>query len=82
MDDIWPVCCCCRVNHLKKAFTGQRSMGALVIEATELKFEVRFGLQGHLEATMASEASLEAVRGNIHIGTRAIEVVDFKSEVR
>ena len=57
-------------------------MGTLVTEATELKSEVRFGLRGHLEATMASEASLEAVRGNMHIGTRALEVADFKSEVR
>ena len=65
-----------------EAFTGQRSMGTLVIEATKLKSEVRFGLRGHLEATMASEASLEAVRGNMHIDTRVIEVADFKSEIR
>ena len=54
MGHNWPVVC---VNHLKEVFTGQRSMRSLVIEATELKSEVRFGLQGHLEATMASEAS-------------------------
>ena len=44
-------------NFCQKLASGQRSMGTLVIEATELKSEVRFGLQGHLEATMASEAS-------------------------
>ena len=75
MGHNWPVVC---VNHLKEVFTGQRSMRSLVIEATELKSEVRFGLQGHLEATMASEA----VRGNMHIDARVIEVADFKSEVR
>ena len=31
---------------------------------------------------MASEASKEAVRGNMHIGTRVIEVAEFKSEVK
>ena len=54
-NDNWPVVV--RVNHLKGAFEGQRSMGTLVIEATELQSEVRFGLQGHLVATMPSVAS-------------------------
>ena len=31
---------------------------------------------------MASEATKMAVRGNLHINTRVIEVTDFKSEVK
>ena len=31
---------------------------------------------------MASEATKMAVRGNMHIDTRVIEVTDFKSEVK
>ena len=31
---------------------------------------------------MASEATKMAVRGNMHINTRVIEVADFKSEVK
>ena len=31
---------------------------------------------------MASEATKMAVRGNMHIDTRVIEVADFKSEVK
>ena len=64
-----------------EAFTGQRSMGTLVIEATELKSEVRFGLRGHLEATMASEATKMAIRGNVHMNTKVLLVACFKSEV-
>ena len=42
-DHNWPLLSVC-VNHLKEAFTGQRSMGTLVIEVTkfisDLKFEI------------------------------------------
>ena len=38
------------------AFRGQKSTGTWVIKATEIKFEVRSDLRGHLEAAMASEA--------------------------
>ena len=41
-------------------------------------------LLGHLEAAMASEAIMasEATRGNMHMDTRVIRVVGFKSEVK
>ena len=35
----------------------EKHMGTLVIEVTEFKSEVTFDLRGHLEATMASEAT-------------------------
>ena len=56
-------------------------MGPHVIEVTELNFEVRSDLRGCLEAAMASEVTKMAVGGNIHMDTRVIKVVDFKSEV-
>ena len=34
------------------------------------------------EAAMASEATQMAVRGNMHMDTRVIEVADFKSEAK
>ena len=37
-----------------------------------------YDLQGHLEVAVASEA----VGGNVHMDTRAINVADFKSEVK
>ena len=57
-------------------------MGTWVIEVTEFNYEVRYDLRGCLEATMASEATKMAVRGNMHIGTMVIEVPDFNSEVK
>ena len=41
-------------------------------------------LRGRLEAAMASEAVMasEADGGNMHMDTRVIRVVDFKSEVK
>ena len=53
---IGPVC----DDHLREAFTGQRSMGIWVIEVTEFKFEVSLDLRIHLEAAMASGDALEA----------------------
>ena len=64
------------------AFGGQRSTGTWVIKATEFKFEVRSDLRGHLEAAMASEATMMAVTGNMHIDARVIEVACIKSEVK
>ena len=43
--------------------------------------EVRCDLRGHLEATMASEATKMAVGSNMGMDTRVIEVADVKSEV-
>ena len=42
-----------------------------------------YDLGGRLEAAVASEAvlALEAVGGNMHMGTRVIMVADVKSEV-
>ena len=37
---------------------------------------------GHLEAAMASEATKTAVRGNVHMEIRVVEVTEFISEVR
>ena len=68
-QSLWIIIGCC-VNHLREAFTGQRSMGTWVIEVTEFNFKVSFDLQGHLEAAMASEAPNTAVRGNMHMDTR------------
>ena len=42
-------------------------MSIRVTEATEFKFEVRCVLQGHLEATMASEATKKAARANMQM---------------
>ena len=52
-----------RVIYLMEAFGSQRDMETYVIEVTELNFEVRCDLRGHLEAAMASEA----VGGNMHM---------------
>ena len=71
-----------RKIYLMKAFRGQISMATWVIEVTEFDYEARCDLRGCLEAAMASEATKMAVRGNMHINTRVIEVADFKSEVK
>ena len=39
-------------------------------------------IEGHLEAAMASEATKTAVRGNVHMEIRVVEVTEFISEVR
>ena len=56
-------------------------MATYVIEVTEFKYEVICGLRGHLEAATASEATKMAVRCNMHIDTRVIDVDDSKCEV-
>ena len=61
---------------------GQRGTGIWVIKATEFKCEVRCDLRGHLEAAMASEATIMAILGNMHIDARVIEVACIKSEVK
>ena len=53
-------------------------MATWVIEVTELKFEAWCDLQGQLEVTMASEATNMAVRADMHIYFRVIEVADNK----
>ena len=50
--------------------------------ATELKSEVICDLQGHLEVTLASEATNMVVRDNMHMGFRVIELADYKSDVK
>ena len=57
-------------------------MAIWVIEVTEFNPEARCDLRGCLEAAMASEATKMAIRGNMHMDTRVIEVADFKSEVK
>ena len=57
-------------------------MGTLVIEVTEFNFEVSLNLRGFLEATMASEATNMAVRGNMHMNIRVFEVSDFNFVVK
>ena len=44
--------------------------------------EFRSDLWGHLEAAMASEATIVAILGNMHIDARVIEVACIKSEVK
>ena len=44
--------------------------------------EVRSDLRGCLEAAMASEATQIAVRGDMHMNTRVVEVTEFNFEVR
>ena len=56
--------------------------GTYELEVSEFKSEVTFDLQGHLGATMASEATEVTVRGNMHMDTMVIKVADFKSEVK
>ena len=63
-------------------YRGQRSTETWVIEATKFKFEVRSDLCGHLEAAMASEATVMAVPDNMHIDAKVINVVCIKSEVK
>ena len=63
-------------------FGSQIDMVTWVIEVTEFNSEVRCDLRGCLEATMASEATKMAVRGNMHMNTRVIEVADFKYVVK
>ena len=57
-------------------------MATWVIEVTEFNSEARCDLRGCLEAAMASEATKMAIRGNMHMDTRVIEVADFKPEVK
>ena len=47
-------------------------MVIIVCEVTDLKFEVKFDLRGHLEAAVASEVMKMAFRGNMHKDIRVI----------
>ena len=64
-----------------EAFRGQRTTVSYVIEVTEFKSEVSLDLRGHLEVTMASEATKMAVGWNMGMDTRVIKVTDVKSDV-
>ena len=57
-------------------------MATWVIEVIELNSEARCDLRGRLEAAMTSEATKMAIRGNMHMNTRVMEVSDFKSDVK
>ena len=65
-----------------EAFAGQISMGTCVIEVTEFNFEVSLDPRGLVEPTMTSEATKMAVRGNMHMNIRVLEVACFKTEVK
>ena len=69
-------------KRLFHAFWGQKGTGTWVIEATEFKYEVRSDLGGPLEASMASEATIMAVPGNMHIDTKVTGVACIKSYVK
>ena len=53
-----------------------------VCEVTDLKYEGKFDLQGHLEAAMASEVMKKAFRGNMPIDVRVIEITELNFEVK
>ena len=73
MDDKSP-----RLSHLAlSGLSGQEDHGKLGFETTEFNFEIRCILRGHLEAIVASEAINVAVRVNMHMDTRVIEVIYF-----
>ena len=55
--------------------------GNKVIEVTDFNSEVRCDLRGRLKASMASDATKMALRGNMHMDTRVITVVQLKSEI-
>ena len=53
-----------------------------VCEVTDLKSEVKFDLQGHLEAATASEVMKIVFKGIMHIDSRVIEVTKLNFEVK
>ena len=63
-------------------FRGQSNTGTWVREATVFKFEVGCDLRGHLEAAMASEATIMAICDSMHIDSRVIRFTLIKSEVK
>ena len=81
MDHIWLLLLSGKICQIQP-FRGQRSAGTWVIEATEVKYEVQSHLRGHLEATMASEATKVAAPANTHIDHMVIEVSLFESDVK
>ena len=55
-------------------------MGTWVINVTDFNSEARYDLRGHLEASMAPEATkIMAGRDNVHMDTRVVKIADFKS---
>ena len=47
-----------------------------VIEVADFQSEIMYDLWGHLEAAIASEATM-AVRGKMHMNTMVIKVADL-----
>ena len=66
----------------KKLINAQRGMVTWIIEATELKFDVRSDLRGCLEVKMASEATKIAVRSSMHMETRVIGATEYNFKIR
>ena len=55
-------------------------MGTWVINVTDFNSEARYDLRGHLEASMAPEATkIMAGSDNVHMDTRVVKITDFKS---
>ena len=65
-----------------KLINAQKGMATWIINVTELKFEAWCDLQGQLEVTMASEATNMAVRANMQMDFRVIEVADHNSDTK
>ena len=59
-------------------FRSQRKVATYKIEIADFRYEVRCSLRGHLEATMASEATKRDVTLNMHKDPRKITVDHFK----
>ena len=80
MDHNWPSSSSFKKLYLLSVHRGYKTTKIEVIEATEFKFEVKCDLRGYFEVTMASEAFNMAVRANMHMDFRVIEVADYKSD--
>ena len=78
---LYPSVVCCCIKSIED-FRAQRDMETYVIEVTEFKFDIRCGLGGCFEATMASEVTILVSRGNMHMDYRVLKVADFKFDVK
>ena len=65
-----------------EAARDRKDMATYGLEVTDFHSEVRFDLQGCLEAALTSEVTKSAFTSNMHRDIFVIEVNDFKSEVR
>ena len=75
------------VNFLSRTFVniapwGPKDDATWIIQANELKLDIRCDLWGHLEASMASEATKMAVWVNMHMDGRVTEVVSLESDIK